>query len=170
MPRRICTLAIAAVLLIAAVSITAASGASSKLIVKAQTNTTLGKRIVVDLKGKSLYRLSGETSKTFKCTSTACLGAWPPLTVTSKTTKLHAGPGVHGTLTVVKRAGVKGYQVLLGGKPLYHFAGDTAMGDAKGNGITAFGGTWNVLSATGGAKTAPTTTTKSTPPPPPPAY
>ena len=171
MPRRTRTLAVAAVLLIAiALSITAANGASSKLIVKAQTNTTLGKRIVADLKGKTLYRLSGETAKTFKCTSTTCLAAWPPLTVTSKTTKLHAGPGVHGTLTVVKRTGVKGYQVLLGGKPLYYFAGDTAKGDAKGNGITAFGGTWNVLAATGGgAKTAPTTT-KSTPAPAPAPY
>ena len=169
MPRRTRTLAATAtaLLLAAAVSITIANGASSKLIVKAQTNTTLGKRIVTDLKGKTLYRLSGETSTRFKCTSTICLGAWPPLTVTSKKTKLHAGPGVHGTLTVVKRAGVKGYQVLLGGKPLYYFAGDTTKGDAKGNAITSFGGTWNVIAATGGAKVGPTTTTKSTPAPAP---
>jgi hypothetical protein len=60
--------------------------------------------------------------------------------------------------------------VLLGGKPLYYFVGDTGTGEAKGNGITSFGGTWNVIAASGGAKVGPTTTTKSTPPPVQPGY
>jgi len=165
--------AVTAVLLIAvAASITVALAASTKTIVKAKANTSIGKTIVVDAKGKTVYRLSGETSTKFKCTSSPCLTNWPPLTVTSKTTKLKAGTGVRGKLTVVKRSGVKGFQVLLGGKPLYHFIGDTAAGDAKGNGLNAFGGIWNVLGASGGSSSAggSTTTTSSTPAPVYPSY
>ncbi len=155
--------------LVAAIAATAAMAGSSTTIVKAKANSSLSKTIVVDAKGMTLYRLSGETATKFKCTSSQCLGAWPPLTVSSKKAKLKAGAGVHGKLTVVKRSGVKGFQVLLGGKPLYRFAGDTASGDAKGNGLVAFGGTWNVLGATGSTTTTgPTTTTSSSPPPAPP--
>jgi predicted lipoprotein with Yx(FWY)xxD motif len=159
-----------AVLLIAIVAtVAAALGAQSTLILKSSKNAHLNKTIVVDIKGKTLYRLSGETATKFKCTSAACFAVWSPLTVTSKSTKLHAAKGVHGTLTMVKRDGVKGFQVLLGGKPLYHFSGDTSHGDANGNGITSFGGTWNVLGATAAksSPTSPTSTTKSNPAPPP---
>jgi predicted lipoprotein with Yx(FWY)xxD motif len=139
--------------------------------VKARANTTLGKTVVVDAHSRTLYRLSGETRTKLKCTSATCLGAWPPLTVTSATTKLVAGTGVHGKLTLLHRA--KGVlQVMLAGKPLYRFAGDKAPGTATGNGLQSFGGTWNVLSATGAATTPTPTATAptTTPPPPPPSY
>jgi predicted lipoprotein with Yx(FWY)xxD motif len=159
MRRHTLRLGAGAALLALAVTAAVALGAQSTTILKASDNASLHKGIVVDSKGKTVYRLSGETAEKFKCTSSACLGAWPPLTVTSKKTKLKAGAGVHGKLTVVKRSGVKGFQVLLGGKPLYSFAGDAAAGDAKGNGIASFGGTWSVLGATGSPSSSPTSTT-----------
>jgi predicted lipoprotein with Yx(FWY)xxD motif len=40
-------------------------------------------------------------------------------------------------------------QVTYGGHPLYFFAKDTKAGDARGEGIVHFGGTWWVVSAAG---------------------
>jgi predicted lipoprotein with Yx(FWY)xxD motif len=152
-------LAVAGVLLVAAVaSVGSALAGSTKSTVKAATNTAPGKKVVVDAKGRTLYRLSGETKSALKCTSTVCLGAWPPLTVSSAKTKLVAGTGVHGKLTLLHRAGGV-LQVMLGGKPLYRFVGDKTVGDTVGNNIKSFGGTWNVLSAGAATSTTPTPTT-----------
>jgi hypothetical protein len=48
------------------------------------------------------------------------------------------------------------------GLPLYRFSEDSAPGDANGEGITNFGGTWHVVSASGAAATAPSATTPDT--------
>ena len=45
-------------------------------------------------------------------------------------------------------------QVTYGGHPLYFFAKDTKAGDARGEGIVHFGGTWWVVSAVGKPLTA----------------
>jgi predicted lipoprotein with Yx(FWY)xxD motif len=157
-----------ALVAVTAVSVGSALAGTAKPIVKAKANATLGKTIVVDAKDRTLYRLSGETKSNLKCTTTMCLGFWPALTVPSKTTKLVAGSGVHGKLSLLHRPGGV-LQVMLAGKPLYRFAADKAPGAALGNNLMSFGGTWNVLSA--GTKPAPTTTsTPAAPPPVVPAY
>jgi len=133
--------------------------ASSNPTVKSSANAALGERIVVDGHGRTLYELRPETSHHFLChKADSCFGAWPPLTVASKHAKLTAGHGVHGKLAVVHHDGV--WQVTLAGHPLYRFAGDSSAGDAGGQGIQSFGGTWHVVSL--GAATpnsAPTDTT-----------
>ena len=130
-------------------------------------NSTQGKTIVVDAKGLTLYRLSPETSKHLLCKSSDCLGVWPPLTVKSRSTKLVAGSGVHGKLALISR-GYK-FQVTLGGKPLYRFAGDSGKGKVSGEGITSFGGTWHTVSAGTTAAAPPTKTTPTNPTPTEPA-
>jgi predicted lipoprotein with Yx(FWY)xxD motif len=40
-------------------------------------------------------------------------------------------------------------QVTYNGHPLYLFSGDSNSGDTNGEGISAFGGIWYALSATG---------------------
>jgi hypothetical protein len=58
-------------------------------------------------------------------------------------------------------------QITLNGRPLYRFSGDTAKGQAKGEGIHGFGGVWHVVkegAATSGSTqttTMPTTTTST---------
>lgn len=47
-----------------------------------------------------------------------------------------------GTVTVAMNA--NGDQVAYNGHLLYRFAGDKAKGDAKGKGLQAFGGVWQV--------------------------
>ena len=50
-----------------------------------------------------------------------------------------------------------GTQVTKNGDPLYHFAADAAAGDANGEGISSFGGTWHVRKAAASpSATAPT--------------
>ena len=139
--------AIAALLIGGAV----ASGAGSSTV-GARPTPKLGKTLAVDAKDRTLYALSGETAKHLKCTSTACLAAWPPLTVASRKTKLKAGKAVHGKLGVLHRKDGK-WQVTLRGKPLYRFSGDSGPNDANGEGVKAFGGTWHAVVA-GTAKAA----------------
>ena len=121
---------------------------------------------MVNARGRTLYALSPETTHHLLCKSSECLKFWPPLTVRSSKTKLTAGPSVHGRLGILRRKhGV--FQVTLGGLPLYHYSGDQAKGEANGQHIRSFGGTWHVLSAAG--NTSPTPTTPSTPATPAPA-
>lgn len=122
--------------------------------VKAVRNATIGKTIVVDAKGMTLYRLQGETKAHMLCTSSTCVGVWKPLTVRSATTKVRAGKGVKGKLAVFKRPDGK-FQVTLRGIPVYDFIGDSAKGKATGEGITSFGGTWHVVAAKASSSAAP---------------
>jgi len=138
---------IAAVTLALAASFAAvALAAGGAITVSSASNSTLGEQIVVDAQGRTLYVLSGETTHHLLCKSSACLKAWPPVTVRSSKTKLKAGPGVHGRLAILRRS--KGvWQVTLGGLPLYRYAGDVAKGEANGQEIQSFGGMWHVLRA-----------------------
>lgn len=146
-----------------------ASAFGSGLTVTSAPNTMLGKQIVVDAQGRTLYALSPETTHRLLCKSVECLGVWKPLTVRSSKTKLKAGPGVHGRLSILHRA--KGVlQVTLGGLPLYRYAGDSTKGEANGEHIHSFGGTWHVLSATGTAGSTPATPSPPAEPTPPPGY
>jgi predicted lipoprotein with Yx(FWY)xxD motif len=90
--------------------------------------------------------LSPETTSHLLCKSSECLKFWPPVTVPSRSTKLKAGAGVHGKLGILHRSnGV--LQVTLRGMPLYRYSGDHAKGEANGNAIKSFGGTWHAMSA-----------------------
>jgi predicted lipoprotein with Yx(FWY)xxD motif len=102
--------------------------------------TKLGK-VLVDAEGRTLYLFTKDTSTTQACTGT-CAQAWPPLTATGTPT---AGPGVTGTLTVVKRADGTS-QVVIDGHPLYTFVGDSATGDTKGQEVE---GLWYAVTPSG---------------------
>jgi predicted lipoprotein with Yx(FWY)xxD motif len=144
-----------------------ALAAGSAATVGSASNSTLSEQIIVDAQGRTLYALSPETTHHLLCKSSQCLKFWPPLTVHSSKTKLLAGPGVHGHLAILRRNnGV--LQVTLGGLPLYRYSGDQTKGDANGQSIHSFGGTWHVLSATG--STSPATPAKPTTPSPTPEY
>ena len=89
--------------------------------------------------GKTLYINTAEAGGQIACTG-GCTSTWPPLTGAAS-----AGTGVVGTLGTINRPdGV--VQVTYGGMPLYYYAGDTAAGDAKGQGL---GGVWYIASPSG---------------------
>jgi predicted lipoprotein with Yx(FWY)xxD motif len=154
---------IAAVTLVLAASLVAmALAAGGAATIGSASNSALGEQIVVDAKGRTLYVLSPETTHHLLCKSSGCLKFWPPLAVRSSKTKLKGGPGVHGRLAILRRSNGL-LQVTLGGLPLYHYSGDHAKGEANGQGIHSFGGTWHVLSATGGPSPAAPPATPTTP-------
>jgi predicted lipoprotein with Yx(FWY)xxD motif len=106
--------------------------------------------ILVDSAGRTLYTLTNN-GKAVAC-SASCLNFWPPLLLASGTTQATPGSGVTG-LGTVSAAG--GTQVTANGLPLYHFSGDTSAGQANGEGISSFGGTWHVVKASSSGATAP---------------
>ena len=64
-----------------------------------------------------------------------------------------AGTGVTGKLAVITRSdGSK--QATYDGHPLYTYVGDTAPGQAKGNGLNLSGGIWHEVTASGAAAPA----------------
>jgi predicted lipoprotein with Yx(FWY)xxD motif len=119
----------------------AANGAPQ---LSSSANAPLGKMIVVDAHGRTVYALSPETDHHLLCRSSACLAVWHPVPGRSQRVTVM---GVVGRARVLRR-GSSRLQVTLRGMPLYTFAGDNAKGKANGEGIKSFGGTWHVVPAT----------------------
>ena len=127
------------------------------------TNTvgaTTRENIVVNLRGRAVYDLSGDSRRHPECTKAkGCFQFWPPVTVSSPK-KLSKAPGVLGRLRVWHRDGF--FQVTLAGHPLYTFAGDSRRHVATGEGLRSFGGTWHVIRALGASSPGAATTSTST--------
>jgi predicted lipoprotein with Yx(FWY)xxD motif len=116
----------------------AAAGSGPALAVK----TIKGTKVVTNSKGFVLYWFAPDTSTTSKCAG-SCATYWPPVTG-----PVSAGFGMTGTLSTITRSGgVK--QATYDGHPLYTYAGDSAPGEAKGNGVNASGGLWYEMTASG---------------------
>lgn len=129
-----------------ALAFSAAALAGSAPLVGTAHNAHLRATILVDAQGRTLYVLSGESTHHLLCTSHACLAAWPPLTV-SHSSRLSLGAGAHGHLGTLRRGSTE--QVTLNGMPLYLFVGDHGKGEANGEGIASFGGTWHAVLSSG---------------------
>ncbi len=110
----------------------------SRTVAKKARNASLGKIVLTNLKGRTLYTLSAEVKGRFICTG-ACLSTWHPLVVPKGVKPL--GPT---RLGLVKRPDGR-MQVTFKGRPLYAFAGDTRAGQANGEGFKDVG-TWHAAS------------------------
>lgn len=169
--RRIIEIGLTAVALALGAAFAAMALASSPATVGSASSATLGERVLVNAKDRTLYVLSPETSRHLLCTSSECLKFWPPLTVPSRRAKLARGAGVHGRLGILRRSNGM-LQVTLNGLPLYRFAEDHASGEVNGQNFKGFGGIWHVLGVSGApslatpmsaSAPAPSTPTTSTP-------
>jgi predicted lipoprotein with Yx(FWY)xxD motif len=150
--------------------------AASTVTVGSASSSKLEEQIAVSSAGRTLYALSPETASHLLCKSSECLKFWPPVTVPSRSTKLKAGPGVHGHLGILHRSNGM-LQVTLRGLPLYRFSEDHAKGQTHGQGIESFGGTWHAVTASStpaptmtAPPPAPTPTTPAPAPTAPPGY
>jgi predicted lipoprotein with Yx(FWY)xxD motif len=106
-------------------------------------STSLG-RILVDGTGRTLYLFKADTGTSSHCYG-SCAQAWPPDTTTGH-------PGAHGlnaTLVATAPRNDHTTQVTYNGHRLYRFSEDTKPGDTTGQGSTAFGGAWYVVSPSG---------------------
>jgi predicted lipoprotein with Yx(FWY)xxD motif len=108
-----------------------------------KTATIGGATVLTNASGFTLYSFAPDTATTSNCNGT-CAQAWPPV----------KGPatasGVTGTFGTIKRSDGS-VQATFDGHPLYTFAGDTAAGQAKGNGLNVNGGLWHEITTSGTA-------------------
>jgi predicted lipoprotein with Yx(FWY)xxD motif len=121
-------------------SSTPSTTAGPQAVVKTMNVTGLGS-ILVNSQGQVLYTFTTSSGAAAHC-SASCLAAWPAVTLPTGVTTPTGSSGV-GTLGTTTSNGPT--QVTVGGLPLFTFAGDPGPGEAKGNNIVSFGGTWKVV-------------------------
>jgi len=136
-------------------SSTSTPGSASAMTIKTATLTVGGKAMVVltNAQGRTLYYRTSDTP-TSVC-SGGCASAWPPVlstTIPSVSTTLP------GTFSLMNDA--NGSQVAYNGHPLYTYSGDSAPGQANGQG---FANIWFVAPTTLPATTAPSGSATPTP-------
>jgi predicted lipoprotein with Yx(FWY)xxD motif len=134
----------------AASSAPASAGASGGTL---SMTTINGTAVVTNASGKTLYWFVPDTSTTSKCTG-ACATYWPPVVG-----PVTAGSGVTGTVGVITRPDGT-MQATYDGHPLYTYVGDSAAGQAKGNGLNISGGVWWEMTVSG-AKPATSTSSNT---------
>jgi predicted lipoprotein with Yx(FWY)xxD motif len=120
-----------------------ASGAAEAAAAGLKTANIGGVTVLTNAKGFTLYSFAPDTSTKSACNG-ACATAWPPQTAPATVKSPYA--------TITRSDGST--QLTFNGHPLYTFAGDTAPGTASGNGVSAFGGLWHEVPASGSAAPA----------------
>jgi predicted lipoprotein with Yx(FWY)xxD motif len=138
-----------------ATALGAFSGSPRRHVVTTAKDATLGKTLLVTLRGRTLYALSVERHGRFICTDKSCLSLWTPLVVAA-----HVVPTGAPSLGTVKRPDGR-RQVTYKGGPLYTFSGDRARGDVKGEGLRDVG-LWHAAAVGAGSAQPPTTTATTT--------
>jgi predicted lipoprotein with Yx(FWY)xxD motif len=142
--RAIASAAVLGALACAVVPPAASQAAAGKGPVVATATTSLG-RVLVDARGHTLYEFGKDGNGKSAC-SGACAAAWPPLIATAKP---RAGAGAETSrLGTTMRADGR-LQVTYNHHPVYTFIKDTKKGQTNGEGLNAFGATWDALSAAG---------------------
>jgi predicted lipoprotein with Yx(FWY)xxD motif len=102
--------------------------------------------VLADSEGRTLYAFSADSGGEPTCDG-ACEKAWPPLIVSKGEPEPSNGASAAKLGTAARKDGSR--QVTYAGHPLYAFSGDKSPGEAKGNGASAFGGTWTALKGSG---------------------
>jgi predicted lipoprotein with Yx(FWY)xxD motif len=135
-----------------------ASGGSSSPASASASNAVKSAKIgsatvLTSATGRTLYWFVPDTSTKSNCNG-ACAKFWPP----------EKGPvvasGVSGKFGTIKRSDGS-TQATWDGHPLYTYVGDTAAGQAKGNGLNLSGGVWHEVVLTGTAAAAPAASSSS---------
>lgn len=128
------------------------SGSQATLGVR---KTSLG-NVLVDSHGHTLYLFRADLGTKSECTG-ACATAWPPVLAHGKPT---VGAGASGSLLGTAKRSNGAQQVTYHGHPLYLFVKDQNPGDVTGQGVSAFGAAWFVISPAGNQISAPASSTR----------
>jgi predicted lipoprotein with Yx(FWY)xxD motif len=98
--------------------------------------------VLADANGRTLYWFAPDTAARSACYG-SCAAYWPPVKGPAT-----ARPGVTGKLSVLTRSDGS-VQAAYDGYPLYTYVGDSAPGQANGNGLNLNGGLWQEVTASG---------------------
>ena len=101
-----------------------------------------GVTVLAAANGRTLYWFAPDAATRSAC-SGSCAAYWPPVKGPAT-----AGPGVTGKLSVLTRSDGS-VQAAYDGHPLYTYVGDSAPGQANGNGLNLNGGLWHEIPASG---------------------
>ena len=107
-----------------------------------KTRKINGVTVLTNAKGFTLYWFAPDTKTKSNCNG-SCASIWPPVKGPAT-----AGPGVTGKLGTIKRSDGS-TQATYNGHPLYTYVGDTAPGQAHGNGLNLNGGLWHEVTVSG---------------------
>ena len=95
--------------------------------------------------GRAVYLWAKDGMNMSAC-SGACAAAWPPVPATGKLTAT-GGAKASDLGTITRSDGTK--QVTYDSHPLYYFVGDSAAGQANGQGSDNFGAKWWLVAPSG---------------------
>jgi predicted lipoprotein with Yx(FWY)xxD motif len=123
-----------------------APAATSSVASISAKSSSLG-TFLVDSKGRTLYLWDADHGSMSTCNGD-CATDWPPLTTDGAP---KAGAGVKASLLGTSKRSDGTEEVTYAGHPLYYYAGDTAPGQATGQGSAAFGAPWWVVTPGGKA-------------------
>jgi predicted lipoprotein with Yx(FWY)xxD motif len=113
-----------------------------------------GATVLTTSKGFTIYTFAADTTGKSNCNG-SCANYWPPVKG-----PVTAPAGVSGTFgTITRSDGTT--QETWNGHPLYTYVGDTAPGQAKGNGLNLSGGIWHEVVVAGTAAPAPSSSSSS---------
>ncbi len=106
--------------------------------------------VVTDGRGRTIYILtSGDGHTNVACTdASGCTKVWPDLSLPEGVSAATAGSGIQAALLGTMKVGDENYPTY-NGWLLYEYSADARSGQANGQGINSFGGTWYVLNPAG---------------------
>jgi len=115
------------------------------VVLAAAKSSDLGKTILVDSKGDTVYLFEKDDEPDESYCNGGCAKVWPPVTTSGKPQAKGLDASKLGTL---KRDDGT-IQMTYAGHPLYTYENDHRPGEAKGNGLKEFGAEWYALEPSG---------------------
>ena len=132
----------------------AATPAKSAAIVISAENVPGVGTVLVNGRGQTLYLLTSEKGGKITCTDdNGCTKLWPDTELPKGMPAATAGSGIQASMLGTVKDASGSLYVTYNKWPLYTYAGDSGPGQAHGQGIVSFGGTWYAISTTGNAVT-----------------
>jgi predicted lipoprotein with Yx(FWY)xxD motif len=106
--------------------------------------------VLVDGQGRTVYILTNSGQKNVPCTdASGCTKVWPDLPLPSGKSGAKAGRGLKASLLGTMKLSDGQTYPTYNGYLMYEYTGDSGPGQANGEGIKSFGGTWYALSPSG---------------------
>jgi predicted lipoprotein with Yx(FWY)xxD motif len=106
--------------------------------------------VVVDGRGRTVYLLMSGDHKNVACNDTSgCTKVWPDLPLPEGTSPATAASGLQASLLSTMKLGDGETYPTYNGWLMYEYVGDSGPGQAHGQSIQSFGGTWYALSPAG---------------------